>query len=290
MSSERTTRFGARIAIHGLVSAALLGAPTLGAAQTILGSAQHFAVLGASTVTNTGPTTIQGDLGVYPGTAMTGVGSITLIGTAHYGDAVAGQAQHDARGAFNAFAAMPFTSDLSGQNLGGMMLTPGVYFFSSSAQLTGMLALNFLGNATSNFVFQIGSALTTASGASVTVVNGAGGGNVFWQVGSSATLGTGTTFRGNVIADQSITLDQGSTIACGRAIALVGAVTMNNNIVSNVCRSGGPGGGPPDGPPIVTTPEPATLALLAPFALALAGVTRRARRAPLGTPVALLTT
>jgi hypothetical protein len=169
-----------------------------------------------------------------------------------------------------------------------MTLTPGVYSFSSSAQLTGNLFLNFLGNPNSQFVFQIGSTLTTASNSSVSVLNGAGGDGLFWQVGSSATLGTGTAFAGNIIADQSITLNTGATIICGRAIALNGAVTMDNNTVSNDCSNGGDfatgrsdfgtiGFSGANGT-VSTTPEPSSLALLAPGCIALVGFIRRRAR------------
>jgi hypothetical protein len=200
--------------------------------QTLLGTAQSFAVLGGSTVTNTGPTTIYGNLGVNPGLAITGFPPGLVGGGAiHSGDGVTLQAQNDTTTAYVALAGEAVTQDLTGQDLGGKTLTAGVYRFASSAQLTGNLTLDAEGDPEAVFVFQIGSTLTTASNSSVLVIGGGSDCNVFWQVGSSATLGTTTAFKGNIVALTSISLTTGAKIR-GRALARNGAVTMDTNDVS----------------------------------------------------------
>jgi len=223
----------ARVAMMALMMCSSI--PVL--AVSPLKNANEFAILGASTVTNTGSTSITGNIGVSPGSAITGLGLITLNGTVHAADAVANLARSDASAGFVALGNLVPGFNLTGTDLGGLSLAPGIYRFDSSAQLTGALTLDFAGNAGGLFVFQIGSTLTTASGSAVNVLNGLSDGGIFWLVGTSATLGTTSDFVGNVLADQSVTLNTGSRILCGRAIALAGAVTMDGNTVSNNCAT-----------------------------------------------------
>ncbi|GAA5138633.1 hypothetical protein GCM10023213_17830 [Prosthecobacter algae] len=203
----------------------------LHAGSVSLGAAESFSVLAATTVTNTGPTSLSGDLGVSPGTAISGFPPGTFSGTIHLNDALAIQAQADALNAYNILVLMPETQILTGQDLGGLTLTPGVYQFDSSAQLTGTLTLDGLGLDNPLFVFQIGSTLTTASLSIIDTINGATSDNVYFQVGSSATLGTGTDFEGNILAFVSDTLTTGATVE-GRVIALTGAVTLDSNLIA----------------------------------------------------------
>ncbi len=201
-----------------------------------LRTAGNFAVLGGSAVTNTGLSVFDASVGVWPGVSITGFPpGLLAAGAMHPGDMPAQQAQADLTACYNQLAAMTTTQVLSGVDLGGRTLSPGVYRFDSSAQLTGLLTLDAMGNADAVFVFQIGSTLTTASASSVMGINGANGCNVFWQVGSSATLGSGTSFEGNIVALASITLNAGAVITDGRALARNGAVTMDSNSITSVC-------------------------------------------------------
>jgi hypothetical protein len=197
----------------------------LAATDPGLASAGNFAVLAGTTVTNTGPSWITGQVGVAPGTAVTGFPPGTS-GPQHKGDSVATTAQTDLTAAYTNAAAQPCpgTNNFTGVNLGGKNLVPGVYCQTTAPTLTGTLTLNGSGI----YIFQIGSTLVTASGASVVLVGGAQPCQVFWQVGSSATIATSTTFIGNIMALTSIAMQTGATLN-GRALARNGAVTLDTN-------------------------------------------------------------
>ncbi len=199
-----------------------------------LGTAAGFSGLAGSTVTNTGLSSIGGNLGVSPGTNITGFPLGIVDGTIYLGDAVASQAQSDTTVAYNNLAGQACDTDLTGQDLGGMTLTPGTYCFNSSAALTGTLTLNGQGDPFAVFIFKIGSTLTTSSNSSVVMINEGSGCNAFFQVGSSATLGTNTSFAGNILALTSITLQTGTDIDAGRALAINGALTLDTNSVSSL--------------------------------------------------------
>jgi type VI secretion system secreted protein VgrG len=216
------------IVLGGLLLAGLLPQTH---ASVDLGSAASFAVLGDSTVTSSGNTVLNGNLGVYPGTVISGFGPGVVNGTTYDNGAVAQQAASDALAAYVAMVGESPVQDLSGQDLGGLSLTPGVYEFSSSAQLTGQLTLNAQGDPNAQFIFQIGSTLTTATAASMILENGARAGNVFWDVGSSATIGSYSDISGSILAYQDITLVTGAGLE-GNAIALNGAITMDDNNIT----------------------------------------------------------
>lgn len=266
--------------------AALFYNPSAAWAVPILGTAGNFAVLGGSATTNTGSTTITGDYGVSPGTSL-GLTGVTLTGSsaAHATDSVAAQAQADLTTAYTGLQALLPTTNLTGQNLGGMTLTSGVYSFDTSADLTGTLTLDAQGRADAFFVFQMGTTLMTASGpgsAAVQIINPGLNDAVYWVVGSAATIGTYTSFQGNILALNQIALQTGATIGCGRALNQTpGPVTMDTNTISTGCEgvtgegsSNGLSGGlqidtgghiiDANGNPLSSrVPEPATLLLLA---------------------------
>ena len=211
-----------------------------------LGSAVTFAVLAGAGITNTGSTDVTGDVGTYPTAAITGRGSLTVNGTNHDNDAVTQGAQADLLTAYSAAAGQGFTTPVVG-DLGGQTLSPGVYNSASSLGLTGALTLDGGGDPNAVFIFQAGSTLTTSSASRVDLVNGAQSCNVFWQVGSSATLGTGSMFGGTIMALTSVTVTTGTSIN-GRVLAVNGAVTLDTDtIMTPTCSSS----------PTTTNPTPA---------------------------------
>lgn len=249
-----------QIALAGGIGAAaatlLWSAGAVAAASPpVLGTVVNYAVIGGSTITNTGATVINGGLALSPGNSVTGAPVVT--GSSDIDDPAAVTAQTDLSTAYTQAAdTTPVTANLTGQNLGGLTLTPGIYSFSSSAELTGQLTLNGEGETDPTFIFQIGSTLTTASAARVVLEDGAGACSLFWQVGSSATLGTTTSFQGNLMTLDSITMNTGATLGVGgganggRALAQTGgAVTLDSNIITP------PSGGCTFAPAPVATPK-----------------------------------
>ena len=200
-----------------------------GQAPVPLGSATPFGVLAGSTVTSTGGTTVNGDLGISPGTSLTG--APTVNGTTHLADPVAAQAQLDLTTAYNDAAGRTIGAISVAGNLGGQTLIPGLYKSTSSLEISsGDLTLDAQGDANAVFIFQMGSTLTTTSGRQVILSGGAQAANIYWQVGSSATLGTTSVFKGNILALTSITVTTGATVE-GRLLARNGAVALDSNTV-----------------------------------------------------------
>src|SRR5579859_5530801 len=242
------------VAVRGRRGAALIGlavaaAVVLMAANTAsaaivptvpLGTSANYAVLAGSTVTNTGPSVLNGSLGLSPGTSVTGFppGTVVPPGTQDITNAAAAQAQSDLTAAYVNAAGRSVTATTTA-DLGNLKLQGGVYAGPSKGalSLTGPLILDGAGNASSVFIFQTNSTLITASGSTVTVINGASCSNVFWQVGSSATLGTGSVFAGNILALSSITVNSSVTVH-GRALARNGAVTLINDTFTNARSCG----------------------------------------------------
>jgi hypothetical protein len=211
----------------------IVGTPAASAAQSSvgLGTATPFAVLAGTTVTNTGPSVISGDLGVSPGDAVTGFppGQVNN-GTQHKGDAVALKAQTDLTAGYNDAAGRTPATTVSA-DLGGQTLAPGVYKSASALSLTGTVTLDGQGDPSAVFIFQAGSTLVTASSSSVKLIGGVQACNVFWQVGSSATLGTETTFVGSILALTSVSAQTGATVA-GRLLARNGQVSLDKNKIT----------------------------------------------------------
>ena len=197
-----------------------------------LGAASGIAILAGSSITSTGATNITGDLGLSPGTSVGGFPPGILTGTLHINDVNANQAKLDLTTAYNSAAGKTSTDivTLSG-NIGGLTLTPGLYKSTSSLAISsGDLTFDAKGNADAVFIIQIATTLTTTSGRKVILSGGASASNIFWQVGSSATFGTTSVFKGTVLAMQSITFNTGATLD-GRGLARTGTVTMSGNTI-----------------------------------------------------------
>ncbi len=234
-----------RLTSAAALAVLFLGGPLSGSAQAAatvppLGTATAFSVLAGSTVTNTGPTTISRSVGLHPGTSITGSDTMVVGGTFHVADPVALAAKDELTAAYND-AAGQTSPNVVDDELGGESLVGGVYNHPTAMALTGKLTLDG-GNGDNSpsdsvWVFQAGSTLTTASASSVVLINGANPCNVFWQVGSSATLGATTSFVGTIMADQSITMNTGATLQ-GRALARVAAVNLHNNVITTPACDG----------------------------------------------------
>jgi hypothetical protein len=241
---------GMGLLLLGLLAALVLASPASAAPPPVLlGTADRFAVLGGSTITNTGDSVINGDLGLHPGSAVTGFPPGTINGAQHVSNALAQQAKIDLTTAYKDAAGRPLTATLP-PDAGGRVFTAGVYRTGSvpSLGLTGTLTLDGQGDPRAVFIFQIESTLVTATDSSISFINGAQACNTYWQVGSSATLGTRTAFRGNILALTSISVNDGVTVD-GRLLARNGAVTLiNDTITRSQCAAGtGPGTGPGGG-------------------------------------------
>lgn len=223
---------GLAIAVGMLWPAGAAQAATTIDGPVDLGTSAAFGILGASTVTNTGPSVINGDIGVSPGTAITGFAGAPdgiYTGALHQTDATAGGAQRDLTTAYNTAASLtPTTSGVA--ELDGLSLSPGVYA-GGALSLANNGVLTLAGSASSVWVFQAASTLAIGSGSHIVVTGGATSCNVFWNVGSSATLGTTSQFVGTIMANQSVTANTGATIA-GRLLANTAAVTLDSNVVT----------------------------------------------------------
>lgn len=234
------------------------------AAPVGLGTADPFVVLGGTKVTNVGPSVLNGNLGISPGTELEGFGLPAVInGSTHATNEVAAKAQLDLTTAYDVAAGQSVlpANDLSGTDLGERKLAPGTYRYNAAALLTGALTLDAEGDPNAEFVFKIGSQLTTESASSVLLVNGASPCNVYWQVGSSADLGTTTAFQGTLMALTSISLKDGATVL-GRMLARNGQVSLINNVLTRPLCATGPTTPPseetPGGPGAVSPGAPGT--------------------------------
>jgi len=221
------------LAAAGVLVLAAAAQPAFAIGTTVgLGTAGSYSVLGGETVENTGPSVLSSNVGVSPGSAIIGFPPGSTGGVVHTNDAHAAQAQSDLTTAYNNAAGQASDATV-GSELGGLTLAPGVYTVASSAEITGPLTLDAGGDPGAVFIFQIGSTLVTGSSSSVVMLNDAQSCHVFWQVAESATLGTGSSFVGTIMALTSITANTGATVE-GRALARNGAVTLDTNVFTDV--------------------------------------------------------
>jgi hypothetical protein len=247
-------RFRFRILALAIVAGAVYVGSALGAATAVpLGTSGSFGVLAGAGISNTGPTTIMGDIGTFPTTSISGTSSMTVGGANNGGNAVTQQAKSDLVTAYDTAAGEGPINSVAA-DLGGRTLVSGVYNSASSLGLTGTVTLDAKGDPNAVFVFQAGSSFTSASGSNVALINGAQACNVYWQIGSSATLGTGSSFIGNILALTSITVTTGVTID-GRVLARNGAVTLDTDTITQSSCTTGTG---TTTSPTTTTPPPST--------------------------------
>jgi len=244
-------------------------------ASVNLGTASSYAVLAGSGITVAGAvntTTINGDIGTFPTPSITGLGNVVLSGVNHAGDAVTQNAKNDLVTAYNAAAGRTPVTSIISDTLGSLFLTTGVYG-GGALDLTGTLTLDAQGDPNAVWIFQAASTLITASSSKVSLINGGQACHVFWQIGSSATLGTDTDFIGNILALTSITLNNGATVD-GRLLAQNGAVTLDNNTITvSICNASG------------AVPEPTTVIAGALLLLPFGAAALRALRKPRGISV-----
>jgi hypothetical protein len=239
----RTRRLACAV-VTLLAAGSLVAVPLALSAQAPvgLGTAGNFAVLAGSAVTNTGPSVISGSIGLAPGSAVSGFPpGIVLDGTTQVANGVALQAKNDLVTAYNDAAGRSSTETVAG-DLAGQTLTPGVYSSASTLGLSGQLTLDAQGNPNAVFIFQAGSSLIVGSGSQVNLIGGAQACDVYWQVGSSATIGTSSAFVGNILALTSITMTTGATLQ-GSALARNGAVTLDTNTITRATCAAPSGGG-----------------------------------------------
>lgn len=252
-ATRRTSSKGLAVLVAAVLGLAAAASSAQAASNVGLGTADNFAVLGGQTVSNTGPSVINGDVGLSPGSSVVGFPPGVVNGTIHVADGVANQAQADLVTAYNDAAGRGSTATIS-SDLAGNTLVGGVYTSATSMGLSGALTLDAQGDPDAVFIFQAGSTLTAGPGSQVLLIGGAQSCNVFWQVGSSATIDTGSQFVGNIMALTSISMNTGATLN-GSVLARNGSVTLDTNTITNSqCANTGGSGGSGGSGTTTTTP------------------------------------